>query len=753
MNWVLSFWILGTLIQVQVSLADDACPYLASDAKVQALAQSTEALIRNLQDSKDYCGQTFVDAVKSVNTLPAMLKQLDDPASVPKAQRDYVTNEIAKAMVDPSYANMAYSGYANYLDYLMQTKITLDQEIATLETSDEASTKVNAKKNVISMTSNLLGAVGQASKSQQCRQYLSEHTFGQLSQVSLGVLSASSPLLFSSGIGAGVGIAAGLLSDIVNMINSIPPKALREWESMQQTLGLACVYHATMSLFCGMKENALSPENVQAAQNRLRENVSCIPRGDLYNQFINSQHVVGDLQQILLALSTTDPTKVSSGASQNADTSGITNDLDRLQRISQVISQGPSDKERLQILQGQFEFFDKNLITNPSSFDQARSEDQQRFMYLLRTFLNGVNQYLGTVGQTVQLHIPNGPEIPPVDVFKQNRQKFISIIQKKFTEVAGTGASDLRSLESPIQIHSRIDLSLLLRKLNYLKKFYARAGQFSASDFGTSNGDWNNFRNLSGRSDELLSKLEDWAKTDRRQFGSEEEYQAAIQKITISIREDIKKAAYNQTSDMAFQTALNDLLQEPLIKFSSILSNRGIESQTPEDPFSDPFKQAKPITEFERFALLREVSDRLKDSFSETNDRFLLEKTRKLFETSELRDRFSSGLEKLIEGIKSDPDQETSRHMAGELCGLALSLPKKPTGFFEKSSWHPIRACEKLMPKRMASYYKEKDPSSKNECSYMRYFQEKTREDAARFGRKIQMPLSSSGVQKKVIRK
>jgi len=78
-----------------------------------------------------------------------------------------------------------------------------------------------------------------------------------------------------------------------------------------------------------------------------------------------------------------------------------------------------------------------------------------------------------------------------------------------------------------------------------------------------------------------------------------------------------------------------------------------------------------------------------------------------------------------------------TRDMVIELCGLAISLPDRD------GAWHAIEECENLMPRRMLKYFRaQKTPG--NDCSYVRYFKEKTLEDSNKFGRPLSLPVSSS---------
>ena len=731
----------GGLVASQGFAADRACPYMANDSKVLALAESTEGLLKGLQDAKEKCGQGFVDAVKSINSLPELLKKTDDPALKEKIERDVVVREIAKCLADPAYGSRPYQDHGTYLDYLTMRKIDLDLSISIAEAHAKPDDRESSKKQAIALTSNLLGALSQASQNGKCRDHLSNHYFGQMTEVGLGVLATTSPLLFAAAPAAAVGIAAGLLADLVNLINSIPPRALRDFEKTKQTLEMACVYHAIMTTSCEMKESSLTPESYTKARRNLRNMASCIGDSKLYNEYLNSEKLNTEYNQVLFAIGTMDPSLMLPSGIESGPGGDLSNRVDRLRGNS-----SGGEREILQRLSASYAFLKEVLIDKPATYDKAESNVQQKITALAHEYNSVANNYLKAIGQAVPTQpVGGGQEIPPLQLFKDHNAKFKVIIDKKLNEaVSGGAGGNLRALEGPAQIHGRVDLVRLLDKVGYTKKFFSRIKSMKPEQLGTSAADFNNLQRLIARSEAVLDEMVDWARINPRDFANDEDYKDSIKTKTKRIS-DMIRAQTTTNTDIGIQTTLNEILREPFTKIYSMMTARtahnagavALSDKAGDDLFADPFKPAYEVTPFERFSVLKDMASKLSDGLYETKDRFLLNKTRKLFENSDLKKNFKDGLRRMIKDMESDPDPGVTRDMVIELCGLAISLPDRD------GAWHAIEECENLMPRRMLKYFRaQKTPG--NDCSYVRYFKEKTLEDSNKFGRPLSLPVSSS---------
>ncbi|OFZ19327.1 MAG: hypothetical protein A2X94_00180 [Bdellovibrionales bacterium GWB1_55_8] len=726
-------WI-AILASAPPAFADSSCPYLPSSANVLNLAISTESLLRSLEDSKDQCGQAFTDAVKSVNSLGSLLTKLDDAALSQRAERDVILQELAKCSARDC-TTMTMNGMP-YDTYLAERAQTLENQIATLEKERKLQTQQTSQKDAVALTSNLMSAVKNAAKNDKCRDHLANHYAGPIAQTGLGMLSVASPLLFSSGTAVSVGLISSLVSDLVDFLNSLPPKALQDFEKGRKTLEMACLYHAIMSTSCEMRDNLLRPADFDTAKRRLESQAQCIQHRALYNEYANAEKLLSEIGKVTLAI-----TVVDSDSVVDAGKSGSSNDWARLFNQMNGSSGEAKLRETLQMMDQVYPKLKACVIDNPSCAGSLDAEQRDQFENVLNQFVMLCQNYRFWPPDRPVEWIRNGQQVPYVEIFKTNHQTFYESFQKRKNEVMGSGGDqDYRSLNSLGRIHTQVPLAQIQSKVRYLNGFLERLNRLNPADFSASPQEWNNLKASIQSSQQLLSELVNWTNLNRASFPDETKFKEALSAQSARIRQIVSARATGQT-DRAMEVAIEEITRDPLVKLQALwrAPDPGTidTSANASDPFADPFEEPKGLTPFERFSLLREVHGNLKNSLFEANDQYYLGMTRRLFENSALGESLVDGIEAMIERKSKDPDPEVSEHMIRELCGLTASMGAQKT--VDQKRKHPIAACAKLLPKAMST--------SKDECSYVKYYQEKIREDQARFGRTLRLPTPAQSAQ------
>lgn len=252
---------LGTLFLLlafrNLALAQ-ACPFKASDPTAISLASTTAGTIQGLLDAKNQCSAAFTESVKSVQGLPELLNSAKDPLVELRARKDYLNREIAKSLSDPDYANGSRTGvYENYLEYLLIQRDDLDKQLSKEEIRVKYVRKDTNKEKVLGLTWNLLAATSNAMSdpNSPCAKNIGNKYGTQLLTLGMGALS-SAGYLISQATGSGVTLAAGLLSQIMDLFSKMPERGvLREFEQNTQTYDLACLYHNIVTLSCEMKSS------------------------------------------------------------------------------------------------------------------------------------------------------------------------------------------------------------------------------------------------------------------------------------------------------------------------------------------------------------------------------------------------------------------------------------------------------------------------------------------------------------------
>ena len=244
------------------------CPFKATDSNVVGLATETSSALQGLVDKRNECNDAVVAAVNSAKSLPDVISQIQDPASQLVAEEEWINEEIAKTMTDPSYGSwIDPTTGKSYIDTLLDRKNKIPGEISKARISKNYEKKELAKGQALSMTQNLISnlTLAMANRDSKCAKAISGGLGSRVLMMGLGLISSAAPLTAASNVGA-ISASATLLSDFVNMFSKMTPKSLQTFDEMNQTNDLACLYYQVTTTHCAMVEQSGSDTRNQNAK-------------------------------------------------------------------------------------------------------------------------------------------------------------------------------------------------------------------------------------------------------------------------------------------------------------------------------------------------------------------------------------------------------------------------------------------------------------------------------------------------------
>tara|TARA_B110001454_G_C12723234_1_gene436034 strand:+ start:10871 stop:13027 length:2157 start_codon:yes stop_codon:yes gene_type:complete len=696
-----------------------SCPFKASDSNAISMASNTAGTIQGLLDAKNQCSATFTEAVKSVQGLPELLNAAKDPVLELKAKKDFLNREIAKSLSDPSYASESKSGYYdNYLEYLLSQRSDIDKQIAEEQVKSKYQTKENSKEKVLSLTWNLLAASSNAlnDPNSPCAQNISNRFGTQLLTLGMGALS-SAGYLVSQAAGGGVTLAAGLLSQIMDLFSKMPERgALRDFEQNNQTYDLACLYHNIVTMSCEMK-SSIGKKTGQSFIDQANK----IPNAKIYSKVLSTKEINTDLSSVIMAVVTQDISQISDGSGSSVD-----------KKISDLFGkeQTVSPKEVYEKQLQQFDFFKSLFIPNRSGFDALTGDQQSTVSMYLDFLISNIRSNLESEG--IQTRQPNGSNINPVIIFTTNSAAIEKILRKKLKDSSGGESSNLISFDNLRDLHRGINAKDLRAKNKFTVDTYDDIKKYLKESNLENTTDGKSLILQIDEVQKVLGNFDNWLSVDP---GSPE-YQSSLNKAA----SELKKSLGAKSDDgYTLREKVKFLMAQPLAKFQQMVGEG--KKLDDDNVFSNPFvSKQKALSDFDRYGVLRDVYKTVSDPRLELKDINLVNDTRQLFEadSSTLRKNFLAGLKGLRERMSSSPDPEVSRKMLSQLCGLAYSLPSG-------GSPHASDDCSGLLPKDMQPFMRVGKETP--DCSYYRYVNEKTRTEYFETGKQPSLPSESNSGQ------
>lgn len=696
-----------------------SCPFKASDSNAISMASNTAGTIQGLLDAKNQCSATFTEAVKSVQGLPELLNAAKDPVLELKAKKDFLNREIAKSLSDPSYANGSKSGYYdNYLEYLLSQRSDIDKQIAEELVKSKYQNKENSKEKVLSLTWNLLAASSNAlnDPNSPCAKNISNRFGTQLLTLGMGALS-SAGYLVSQAAGGGVTLAAGLLSQIMDLFSKMPERGvLRDFEQNNQTYDLACLYHNIVTMSCEMKSSV----GKKTGQSFI-DQANKIPNAKTYSKVLSAKEINNDLSSVIMAVVTQDISQISDGSGSNVD-----------KRISDLFGkeQTVSEKELIEKQLQQFEFFKSLFVPNKTAFDSLNSNQQDIINMYLRNLIRNVSSNLEADG--VSLSNPNGTSINTTVFFSTNYAAIEKVLKKKLKDASGGQSATELNFDNIRDLHRGINAKDLRAKSKFTADAYDDIKKYLKESNLENTTDGKSLILQIDEVQKVLGNLDTWLAVDP----SSPEYQNSLNKAA----SDLKKSLGAKRDDgYTLREKVKFLMAQPLAKFQQMVGEgKKIDD---DNVFANPFNpKQKALSDYDRYGVLRDVYKTVSDPRIELKDVNLVNDTRQLFEAenSTLRKNFLSGLKGLRERMASSPDPEVSKKMLSQLCGLAYSLPSG-------GSSHASDDCGGMIPKDMQPFMKSAKEAP--DCSYYRYVNEKTRTEYFETGRQPSLPTDTTSGQ------
>lgn len=710
----MKFIFLSLFFLSELSFAQ-SCPFKASDSNAISMASTTAGTIQGLLDAKNQCSATFTEAVKSVQGLPELLNAAKDPILELTSKKDFLNREIAKSLSDPSYASGTKSGYyENYLEYLLVQRDDLDKQIAEEKIKVKHQRTDNSKEKVLSLTWNLLAASSNAlnDPNSPCAKNISNRFGTQLLTLGMGALS-SAGYLVSQVAGGGITLAAGLLSQIMDLFSKMPERGvLRDFEENNQTYDLACLYHNIVTLSCDMK-SSVGKKVGQSVVDQANK----IPNSKTYSKVVSAKEINSDLSTLIMSIATQDVSMVASSEGSNFDRelSDLTADKATM-----------TDKDNWDRVLRRFEFAKKYLVTDPASFEKLTTTQKDQVRRNLTTIYE--NMYSIFESEGLSLRTETGAQVNYNDFFKKNNVVIGKLIQKRLNEASGSTDGTME-FDNIADLHRGINIKDLRAKNAYTLKAYDELRSYLKDSKTDETPDGKSLLVQIDQAEKVLQNLEKWFAVDP----SKPEYKA---NLTDAAKELKKSIAAKRDDSYTIREKVKFMMAQPFSKFQQLVGDG--QKVDEDNVFSNPFKpKSKSLSDFDRYSVLRDVYKSVADPRIELKDINLVNDTRQLFEAnnSTLRTNFLKGLKGLKDRMSSSPDPEVSKRMLSQLCGLAYSLPSG-------SSAHASDECTGMLPKDMQPFMRTGGKEAPD-CTYNRYVNEKTRTEYFETGRTPSLPSDS----------
>ncbi len=708
---------------MQNSFADSfgQCPFRSNDSSATALAADTKSTITDLLDAKNGCSQQFVSAVTSVEGIPELVKKVQDPDSGLKARLEFINSEIARALSDPNSSPTS-------IQDLYKEKQEIEKSLRESKISRKSSDKELAKQQLVFLSQNLMSTIDSAMKdpNSQCAQNISKKNASSILSIGLAVLSAGSPLIFAGG--AAIAAAVQTLSSTINLFNSLPPNTIIDFQNSQKTKDMACLYHSIVQLSCGQAEKAEQQKNLATAKSRLEQMGSCIPNSQFYNEMKNIRNLSAELSTLSRAVVTTSPDDISGGSSSG---SGVERELEQLFSGGARSSGEGNEKQAWETNLKQVDYFKNKIIDHPESFDKLTQTQKVIFNNYLRQLMQTASRESSSVGEaTINLYDDQRNLVPMIPLFKSNLPLIQKLFNAKLNDATGGSNSTLLSQNDAVRVHSKVNVTATLPKIQKYRAFLKDLKTRAAGQ--STNVDWAQVVNQADESDNYLAELEKWMSISP-DGKVPADYRKQIYDQGQALR---RKMNLKNGSSVEINDEVNRLLLAPVEKAELILTQRKQETLG-KSVFDPGFSTINsPVTDYERFSSLRDTYDQLTNSTLQLADQDLVTRTRDLFEGSGslLKKNLVEGIKSMKGQISSSSNPEVSKEMVSQLCALAYSLPASKMGE------NPISECEDVMPEGMKNYL-NKNKEVPN-CSYSKYFKDKTRDDYFKTGQIRNLPVN-----------
>lgn len=697
-----------------------SCPFKASDPSAVSLASTTAGTIQGLLDSKNQCSSSFNEAVKSVQGLPELMGSVRDPARELEVKLKFINSEIAASLSDAAMANSSESGaYENYAEYLLKQKRKTEQEIKLLRLDDKSKMKEENREKLLGMTWNLMSAASNAisDPNSPCAKSISQKYGSQLLTLGMGAISSAGYLMSAAG-GAGITVAAGLLSQVIDLFNRMPARdSLRDFEQTNQTLDLACLYHSIVSLSCDLKDS----KSKRGSQHILNE-AKKINQNEAFSHVLRGEEIESDISLVISAAVTQDLSIAQVGESTNVD-----------KEMSDLFGERVtiSAKDNWEKLLRQFYFVKRILITNSTEFSKLKGEQQTTVVRYANHITESVSELLLAQGE--KFVDDKGNEINFNEYFRKNPDKVENAIKKRLKDLSVTSGNGTElNFETSVDLHKSINIKDALGKSMYTKRVYEKMRRSLDESGQLNTPDGKSMQLQLSDAEKVLDSYISWLSVDSK----DPDYANALSRHALEMKKGLKS---RRDDAYAVRERAKEVFAQPFAKFQQIQTTYepNLESA---DLFANPFKPSqKVLSDFERFRALRDVYKQVAEPTIELRDENLVNETRRLFEdrNSLLKENFSKGLQGMKERITSSPDKEIAKKMFSQLCGLSVSLPASES----------IRECEGAIPEEMKKFIKS-NPKEVPDCSYHRYVKDKTRGEYFQTGKTLSLPTENTGTQK-----
>ena len=703
-------WILGIIFSYPPVYAQN-CPFKATDSSAVSLASTTAGTIQGLLDSKNQCSANFTEAVKSVQGLPEMMGSVRDPLRELEVKRDFINKEIAKAISDSGAAG------SSYIEFLLEEKLKTDRLIEQEKLNSRSLQKEASREKVLGLTWNLLSATSNAMSdpNSACAQNISQKYGSQILTLGMGAISSAGYLL-SSTAGGGITLAAGLLSQVMDLFNRMTPRALKDFEQMNQTLDLACLYNNIINLSCEMKD-----ANSLQARTRIQEEAKKIKNGSVYAQVIAADEIKDDIGNIISAAVTQDLSIITG----NSGSSAFENEIQELFKEKET----SSERDGWEKIIRQFNFIKRFLVTDKAAYDALTTTQKEWVNTGLSYVMRPAERLLMTEG--VSTTNASGGTINSLDLLRNHHVTIEKLFKSKLSEASGAGGSGGLQYDSSQELHRAINIGENLAKAEYTKRMYDGLKKQLAESGKDQQPDGKALLAQIQESQNVITKYESWLSVDF----NDPEYKNSLSKAAVELK---KSLAARRDDSFTIRERVKEVLSQPFKKYQQLI---GVgESADNESLFANPFKPARRVvSDFDRFRSLRDVYKQTADPNIELRDQNLVNETRRLFEddSSLLKRNFVEGLKSMHERIESSPDPVVAKRMYSQLCGISYSLPAS-------TPEHVVKTCRAMMPESMKNYLPLGGVREQPDCSYYRYSREQTRKDFFGTGRSLSVPAEKS---------